>query len=136
MQLSDIVILDQPIYRIRLAQRGEPHYPGDVRRLKYRYFVGTRAQCVKRIAWWYVWHKYGAMNQEQQEAHLHLECLCNSYDPEGWGQPLPNGCPIHDREDGYLIRLVKRLAVQIDQHFADLVVVQYKEKTYTPRTRA
>jgi hypothetical protein len=111
MNATEITIMPEPTYRIRRAWRNANG------RKCYNYFIGTRVQCVRRIAWWYVWDKYGERSYAE---HIGvLDCECSSYNPEGddYANGLPSGCPIHDRQDGYLVRLSRRMARVIDANW-------------------
>lgn len=103
MQLTEVSIMAQPVYRIRRTYR-------KYGRAEHKYFSGNRQQCARRIAWWYVWDKYGSMNGDEQGAKIGKLCEC-IFDPNGWENErlVTTDCPLHDRTNGYLVRLARRM---------------------------
>lgn len=128
MNISEVTIMTEPVYRIRRAWRSKPslwHLGG---KMQYKYFLGTRRQCSRRISWWYVWDKYGGIyTQAEIEKATGLECFCggppydDSYD---YSEKYPfNDCPIHDHTKGYLARLAARMESFVYADF-DLLVLK------------
>ena len=74
MNLAEVSIMPEPVYRIRHAWRSEGNLWHLKGRMQYKYFVGTRRQCARRIAWWYVWGKYDSYSGSEKVKGL--ECFC------------------------------------------------------------
>ena len=87
--------------------------------MQYKYFVGTRRQCARRIAWWYVWGKYGSYSGSEKVKGL--ECFCG--DSEDSSRYPWNDCPIHDHDHGYLARLARRMESFVYADF-DLLILK------------
>jgi hypothetical protein len=121
MTINEVTIMPEPVYRIRHAARQKPSLWSLGGRIRYKYFVGNRRQCSRRIAWWYIWDKYGNTHtQAETEKATGLECFCEEPDGEGWPW---NDCPIHDRTKGYLARLAARMERFVYADF-DLLILK------------
>lgn len=108
---SEVTDTGKRILRIRRKYR-KLYYGSAGERLSnsysYKYFIGTPEQCATRHAWWSILDEYPDPNSVTQiidgEAY---DCDC------GTGERYYEGCPIHDRKEGYFARLIKKRAAAI-----------------------
>ena len=113
MNLSEVSIMSEPVYRIRRT------WIGRTGRRQRKYFLGTRTTCARRIAWWYVWDRYSGVRAEDWEHRTGFDCACEE---DYYGNAIDfRDCPIHDRETGYLVRLATRMARNVEANFDRLI---------------
>ena len=123
MRISEVSIVPIKIYRIRRIWY-PLHFDGSRSpRKQYKYFQGTKEQCAKRIAWWYVFDRYNfAMDDTEMTRRTGLECDCDPQYPNTSGE-----CPIHNRENGYLLRLAQRMTRSVLANFERIEAASGKE---------
>ena len=90
-----------PIQALRIRYKGRD----GTRRY---YTATTRAALRKRLGWWVIFDKH---TEQAWQGSLPdgTECECDNYG----GGPEWDGCPIHDRHEGYFRRLHTRIIRQI-----------------------
>jgi hypothetical protein len=107
--------------------KDRPYYRTEIKPIKMRtcYQVGnilykTPAAAAKKMAWSWIFTKYGGM-QNRQHPSIHdikkllwMICECNNND-DSFGGYQSDGCEIHDRINGYFKRLHKRTVNKILQ---------------------
>lgn len=126
--------------------KDRPYFRSEIKPIKTRscFQVGhnlyrTRETAAKKMAWSWIFTKYGGMKNTQSPSIEGIKklygmvCECDDKDVDEYGDVYgypSDGCAIHDRKTGYFRRLHKRVAANILRSWADKELMVVIEKLY------